>query len=463
MQETNYNPFKIPISKLHPRDLSILESVSEGWYVEYKSELPGGRSGKVDTLKIAKSITSFANTYGGWLFYGIAQKDAKHRTAGEFCGIEDAETAEIHLREAMVSHSNPEPYFETNILHGPCKEIDLPENRAVLVVHIPQSNSLPHVHGSGRIFRRVSDSSEPIIEKDRARLDAMWEQKNKSHDRLKQFFETAPPEFDNCSTPLMHIFLMTDPFGTKGHHSSMSFDDFKSIMSGNQLVYDNVYVGPNRYIARHVFDNDPNQPLFTWQYFERGASVVSLPINITPLCENNLQSSKAFFLGYEFGDALLSVCDQARRTKGSIADLNQLCLLLNNIFFKHNKLLEMDGISSQLLVKVRLDNMKGVIPFVDTKPFMDFIIHHGIPSVLLNDCYWPSDATNIFHIHKDFELEKAAKVYADAIVMFTSLMSCFGLPVKSLFFEGEDVKEGNIRMIKEFIAMHERSPRTKSN
>ena len=56
-----FNPFKKSIREpLTPEDLEmlIIDSVSEGYFVEYKGFLPVSK-------KIAKSIASFANTYGG--------------------------------------------------------------------------------------------------------------------------------------------------------------------------------------------------------------------------------------------------------------------------------------------------------------------------------------------------------------------------------------------------------------
>ena len=66
MNPLRYNPFSKHLDDLEPSDLSILRDVAEGWYVEYKIAVPSPNS-------IAKSISSFANTYGGWLFYGVAE------------------------------------------------------------------------------------------------------------------------------------------------------------------------------------------------------------------------------------------------------------------------------------------------------------------------------------------------------------------------------------------------------
>lgn len=51
-------------------DLNTLidNEVKEGFYIEYKSDFQ-------KPPKIAKSITSFANTYGGWYFIGIDDEE----------------------------------------------------------------------------------------------------------------------------------------------------------------------------------------------------------------------------------------------------------------------------------------------------------------------------------------------------------------------------------------------------
>lgn len=81
-----YNPFDKSFDEIIPSDLAILFSVAEGWYVEYKQEVPNASA-------VAKSVTAFANTYGGWLFYGIAEKSKDDAVAGTFPGIacEDAD------------------------------------------------------------------------------------------------------------------------------------------------------------------------------------------------------------------------------------------------------------------------------------------------------------------------------------------------------------------------------------
>jgi predicted HTH transcriptional regulator len=63
MREMFY-PFGKSFIKVKEKDLELLKSVAEGWYVEYKKEKQNGK-------KIAKSISSFANSHGGIYFIGI--------------------------------------------------------------------------------------------------------------------------------------------------------------------------------------------------------------------------------------------------------------------------------------------------------------------------------------------------------------------------------------------------------
>ena len=54
--ENTYSPFIKPTEKLESADLEVLRQVSEGWYVEYKSQT-------TRPTDIAKSLTSFTEGY----------------------------------------------------------------------------------------------------------------------------------------------------------------------------------------------------------------------------------------------------------------------------------------------------------------------------------------------------------------------------------------------------------------
>ena len=167
----NYSPFTKTPDTLVANDLDVLRSVSEGWYVEYKREVPKARS-------IAKSISAFANQYGGWVFYGIEEDGGlEGNRAAAFPGVptEDLTCSLNLVREAAKDSIQPSPYFEIYHVSGPCDEIGLDEGRAIIVVVVPEGPRPPYVHIDGRIYVRVGDSSDPESEKDRTRLEMLWE------------------------------------------------------------------------------------------------------------------------------------------------------------------------------------------------------------------------------------------------------------------------------------------------
>ena len=182
-----YSPFDKAIHDLQPPDLTILRDVHEGWYVEYKRQMINARA-------LAKSLSAFANTDGGWLFIGVQEQSRDNTVAGEFPGIleEDVDDALQSLRHSAADHLNPTPFFETTVLRGPCAENGLVEGRAIIAVEIPQSDTAPHVHKDGCIYTRVADGSEPKPETDRFLLDKLWRRADLLREKTRKWIEHDP-------------------------------------------------------------------------------------------------------------------------------------------------------------------------------------------------------------------------------------------------------------------------------
>jgi len=108
--DRSYSPFGKEWSLLQTSDLARLRSVEEGWFVEYKRESIKAAD------KVAKSISSFANTHGGWLFYGIEEESKQNPVASKFLGIPEREVENLlqRIRQGLNSHLQPEkerPYL----------------------------------------------------------------------------------------------------------------------------------------------------------------------------------------------------------------------------------------------------------------------------------------------------------------------------------------------------------------
>ena len=135
-----------------------LREVREGWYVEYKSQLPSTRD-------LAKSLSSFSNQYGGWIFLGV-EETPNSLTAGTCPGIENENLPEVleSLRNAAKDIVRPQVAYQHRVLEGPVETIGLKSNRSVVVVRVPEGSNTPYIHNDGRIYIRIGDSSSPIPE-----------------------------------------------------------------------------------------------------------------------------------------------------------------------------------------------------------------------------------------------------------------------------------------------------------
>jgi predicted HTH transcriptional regulator len=112
-----FNPFEGQLSEVLPSALKNLYAVSEGWYVEYKSQ-------PIPVKAIAKSLSAFANQYGGWLIIGI-EEDPQTHVAKSFPGVEESNVGALlqSIREASKDVLNPEVYFETSLVDPLVKTI----------------------------------------------------------------------------------------------------------------------------------------------------------------------------------------------------------------------------------------------------------------------------------------------------------------------------------------------------
>jgi hypothetical protein len=185
-----YNPFDKPADELTESDLlAMLPGKTEGWMFEYK------QAEKLsDTKGLAKSIASFANSHGGWLFIGIEADDTNEPMLEPIQGIPGNE-AQLTERIYQMSQSrlSPPPYLNV-------AAVGLDNGGSVLVVHVPESPNPPHIAMSeGKVYVRSGDTTETIS--DRRDLDRLYDKARANcetvsellaaHDNGRVFLEEA--------------------------------------------------------------------------------------------------------------------------------------------------------------------------------------------------------------------------------------------------------------------------------
>lgn len=373
----DYNPFDMPFDEITPSDLEALFTVAEGWYVEYKQEVPNAGA-------VAKSVTAFANTYGGWLFYGIAEKSKEDAVAGTFPGIacEDADGFLQRIRQAVANQAQPSPYFRVRALMGPVAAIGLAEGRCVIMAQVPWGPEAPYIHKDGRIYRRVGDGSEPRPENDRFILDQLWSRSAKITQDYAAWIgrelETSEAE-ENLA--YVRLFLIADFWGDHSSMNSISLRRVREIVSDvngdYSIPFDNVYQTSGGFICRQTAGNDPEMLGLTWKLGGNYQSEVIVPLS--KFRHDSLDDLGEWFEGYEHIDRFLQLCESQRYLRPTVIDLNILLHVLLGLARIQTALAKEFGWTGPVFAKMEISGVWRAIPFFDTSSVLNEYEKHGLP------------------------------------------------------------------------------------
>jgi len=161
------DPFQKPLGDVDINDLARLSDFCEQLFVEYKGPSKWGQN-----RDIAKSIASFANAWGGWLFIGLDADEANCPRVGpgEITGIPlDGTTPEETLYQIASDHISPRPHFLVHLIR-------IAGTHFVAAVAVPESPDPPHVHiQSGTVPVRDGNRTEPLRLDDRSELDRLYQ------------------------------------------------------------------------------------------------------------------------------------------------------------------------------------------------------------------------------------------------------------------------------------------------
>ena len=446
-----YSPFDKDIRDLQPPDLTILKNVHEGWYVEYKSQM-------VKASALAKSLSAFANTYGGWLFIGVQEKSGDNTVADEFPGIpeEDVDGALQSLRHSAADHLNPTPFFERTVLRGPCDENGLAEGKAIIAVEIPQSHTAPHVHKDGRIYRRVADGSEPKPETDRFVLDQLWRRAEPIRERARKWIE-RDPEFSQAEEemPYVRLLLCVDPWRQRDPWLGAPLSEIRRILTSHALAgipsvpFDTVHTTAGGLIARHLKGNDPHNYVLTWRIRRDLSCEIVLPL---PFYAPSDPSDLIIELdGYDNARYFIDILKKHKYPRPRIVDLNFLMIMLTGITSAYRRLLKLADAEGKFYFKARVLNAWRMVPFVDVETVLSEFKTHGVPMVMDSTVTVPSgDDPDSFALTN--EPETSVREYKEQAIcifqanyVFTHIAMAFGVPI---LIEGET--EADEKMISYF-------------
>lgn len=160
------------VSELTYSDIDDLVNVRqerEGYHLDFKGEL-GNHPDKA-RKELAKDISAFANTSGGYLIIGV---DKNHKITGVDKIIQNKAIDEW-LNQILSSNVEPQVfYFDPKVIPIPDSE------KIILVIHIPESTKKPHIVTEWNNYHiRINDSS-----------------KSANHNQIRDMFEFSKNRTD---------------------------------------------------------------------------------------------------------------------------------------------------------------------------------------------------------------------------------------------------------------------------
>lgn len=438
-----YNPFSAKdLADLRAGDLSVLKEVTEGWYIEYKEQLSNAKT-------IAKSVSSFSNTYGGWLIYGV-EEDETTNTAKSFPGLPKADLDKSlkRIQQSVAANMNPASYFETKVLNGPEPSIKLAKDRMVLCVHVPKSNDTPHVHSNGCIYRRVGAGSEPQPETDRHQLDMLWGRKRELDKEYAQWIAREPElSKGEAARPYLRLLLEGDLFRLEGKKWDLSIDSIMSTLndpnSGMTLPIEACFPCDRGMVARQTSSLARHGDFaLTWIIGSGLRCEVWVPINVFLIDEPDFFFSKELE-NYKGSDRFLQILQNARATNARILDLNQLFDILLAISGKYLALLDANGTSrKEIHAKVMLGGLWRSVPFLDSEIILDRFEKYGLPLSLTDASTVPvgDDSRSLYKITLGRIEDETLRSVEPALIIMELICRAVGLQG---FFTGNYEKEAH--------------------
>lgn len=425
----DFEPFgEKPLADLQEEDLVALKSVSEGWYVEYKREAL-----KPDA--IAKSISAMANTYGGWVFYGIDEA-GPNEVAGSFPGIaeSDLESCLARIRDAVAGLINPSPHFEVKAVLSSSSVLLKPAH-AVIVVRVPRSWNTPHLHQSGRVFRRIGSSSAPTHETDRTQLDELFRRRRtleKKYERLFKDRITVPT--DQRGSPSLRLFIVTDLWDERGIWLNGEAADVKAIMGETKgevasCPFDTVAHSFAGFIARQRSNNPVTALTTTWELRKDLISDIFIPL--TYIRADHWAPLLTYLHGYQFSHRFIeSLGHQEGQTIG-VLDANFLFATICGIANIQHALMERVGYKGTYWYKAEILNADGFTVFLDCENLIEHYEQHSAPVCMRRKIVIPSGHGMRHFMETWGEAAKGGRlspVLESALSIFTNLARTMGLP-----------------------------------
>lgn len=373
-----YNPFEKELEELNETDVEnlIQRKIGESWYIEFKRDMPILKSGKIDNLKISKSISSFANTKGGWIFWGI-ESDSKNNPI-ELRGIDISqfENFEDQISQILNSNISPKPFYHF-------KKIPLQNDKFIFIIKVEESPTPPYITSQGVIYQRENNESKPI--KDRYIIEKLNEKTEKYYEAIERFstFDLGETKGQSESNQtFLELYLFPLPFNhfqfkdfyraeffrkiAKRFYENVEFtielEKEESVTVPLNINFNSIYSSEGSLIVRPLTDKNLIYKSTTAELFRNGGLKFLIPLYEfdSKSIPDNYQDSKCLeyilnkFTPHETKDVLelgLPFNSPPRRTERTVRN--------NSDFENHIKFI--DGLELILTILIITNKYKSIL------------------------------------------------------------------------------------------------------
>ncbi|MBW8890625.1 MAG: ATP-binding protein [Burkholderiales bacterium] len=365
--------FHKPAGDFQSRDLDGLRTLEEGWFVEFKDRAP-------ETSKLARSISSFANSHGGLLVIG-AKEEQKTRRLEKLTPVsrEAAEQCVVRAREAVTAHVVPAPFFEAKAVEVDSVDAGVAE-RWVVVISVPKGRHGPYLHSNGCIYVRLGDAAAPHPLADLTQQERLWSESMSRKAKLKTRVESLSEQLRQ-GTPSIHLVILAEDTVAK---ADLSFEVFREIALAKHAknagtAFDQAQTIDTSYVARRT-EQSVEAVSVVWDYdSSRNLHFIQIPI-ATHIWTGKEIDNRAD----QFGLGTLAEMLRTRGVGGDLMILNLqptlyfLSIVLRKVQLLHRR----QGYNGTLKLNAAVVDARGTLPFLNTPTYFSEVEATNFPYVL---------------------------------------------------------------------------------
>lgn len=369
--------YEIGLEDISTQHIDEIKTLEEGWFVEFKSSF-------TDTTKIAKSISSFANAYGGILIIGI-QETQKGRNFSHFTPLSKntADETTLRLRQAVESHLNPCPFFESKLIEIPNLDNTNPNDQWIIFVKIPKGEKAPYLHSSGAIYTRKGDSSSPVALTDQTLLERLWSDRAKRTEEIERRINFLR-EQSASDFPRLDIFIART--SSKITSKAINFKEFTEVASqpvfpDTPPLLDNLYPIDSSFVARRSEGGLESLGIM-WDFdWHRYIHHIHIPLACHEWNGFGLSEDRS---GNERIATLEHYLSSKKEFEGKrifIVDLTLSMFIMSAIFYMVSKLHRNKDSKDKFSINIKASSVKKVVAYSDLPRYTEHLTKMGLPFI----------------------------------------------------------------------------------